>query len=191
VAVFIDELQGLDTGSMAAVSAAAHAAGQRGVPFLIVGAGLPNLPGKLAEAKSYSERLFDYRLLDKLAASTATEALVSPADEIGVSWQAGAVRRVIDAAGGYPYFLQEFGAATWDLAAGPDAITEAEARGGIKIGLVVLDGGFFRSRWDRATPTERLYLAAMAADGGEPSRTPDIAVRMERSPATSVRSGPA
>jgi hypothetical protein len=32
------------------------------------------------------------------------------------------------------------------------------------LGHAVLDGGFFRSRWDRATPTERAYLAAMAAD---------------------------
>jgi hypothetical protein len=67
VAVFVDELQDLDKAAMASLAAAAHAAGQRSVPFLIVGAGLPNLPGRFAEAKSYSERLFDYRMLDKLS----------------------------------------------------------------------------------------------------------------------------
>ena len=66
VAVFIDEMQELDAPAMAALSAAAHAAGQRNAPFVLVGAGLPNLPGKLADAKSYAERLFDYRPLGRL-----------------------------------------------------------------------------------------------------------------------------
>ena len=70
VAVFIDELQELDRPTMASLAAAAHAAGQRNAPFVVLGAGLPNLPGKLAEAKSYAERLFDYRPLGKLSATT-------------------------------------------------------------------------------------------------------------------------
>jgi hypothetical protein len=178
-AVFVDELQGLDTRSMASLAAAAHAAGQRNVPFAVIGAGLPNLPGKLAEAKSYAERLFDYRPLERLPDPTAEQALSAPAIEMGTNWTKDALRAAIAAADGYPYFLQEFGAAIWNVAPGPQ-ITAADAAAGILLGQAILDGGFFRSRWDRATATERLYLRAMAADTGDESRTPDVATRMGR-----------
>ncbi len=179
VAVMVDELQELDKRTLAAVAAAAHAAGQRGVPFVIVGAGLPSLPGRLAEAKSYSERLFDYRPLGRLDADTAARAVTEPAADSGASWEPDAVTTVVDAADGYPYFLQEYGSACWQVAAGP-GITAHDAENGITLGRAILDGGFFRSRWDRATPTERLYLAAMAADGVGPARTPDVATRLDR-----------
>lgn len=178
-AVFIDELQELDKPSMASLAAAVHLAGQRSVPFTVVGAGLPNLPGKLAEAKSYAERLFDYRPLGKLPDSTAAQALADPARDSGVTWLEEALATTIDAADGYPYFLQEFGAATWNVATGP-IITDRDAANGILLGQAKLDGGFFRSRWDRATATEQTYLRAMADDDGEDSRTPTVASRLGR-----------
>ena len=178
-AVFIDELQELDKPSMASLAAAVHLAGQRNVPFTVVGAGLPNLPGKLADAKSYAERLFDYRPLDKLSDSTAAQALAGPAGDSGVTWLEEALAATIDAADGYPYFLQEFGAATWNVAPGP-IITERDAANGILLGQAKLDGGFFQSRWHRATATEQTYLRAMAEDDGEDSRTPVVAARLGR-----------
>lgn len=179
VAVFIDELQELDRRSMASLAAAAHVAGQRNVPFTVVGAGLPNLPGKLSEAKSYAERLFDYRPLGKLAEQTAIEALAGPAEATDVQWEPEALEQTIAAAGGYPYFLQEFGAAAWNSSAGPD-ISLQDAVNGIRLGQAILDGGFFRSRWDRATATERLYLRAMAVGDSGEARTADVASRMAR-----------
>ena len=178
-AVFIDELQELDKPSMASLAAAVHLAGQRNVPFTVVGAGLPNLPGKLTDAKSYAERLFDYRPLGRLSGSTAAQALAGPAGDSGVTWLAEALVATIDAADGYPYFLQEFGAATWNVAEGP-IITERDAANGILLGYAKLDGGFFQSRWHRATATEQRYLRAMAEDDGEDSQTPVLAARLGR-----------
>ncbi len=147
VAVMVDELQELDKRTLAAVAAAAHAAGQRGVPFVIVGAGLPSLPGRLAEAKSYSERLFDYRPPARLDADTAARAVTEPAADSGASWEPDAVTTVVDAANGYPYFLQEYGSApvgrlppgrasppmtprTASLWAGPSSTVASFAHGG-------------------------------------------------------------
>jgi hypothetical protein len=179
VALFIDEMQELDKGVLASISAAAHAAGQRTVPFVVIGAGLPNLPGRLAEAKSYAERLFDYRQLGKLDRETARRALTEPTEEVGVIWDPDAVELTVAVSGGYPYFLQEFGFATWNVAAGPQ-ISAHDAANGKLLGSATLDAGFFRSRWDRATPIERRYLRAMAEDGGAGSRTHDIASRLGR-----------
>lgn len=41
-----------------------------------------------------------------------------------------------------------------------------------------LDAGFFRSRWELATPGEHEYLAAMAVDGDGPSSSGEVASRL-------------
>jgi hypothetical protein len=66
-----------------------------------------------------------------------------------------------DATGGYPYFIQAYGKAVWDLAprspitADDVAVAAPEAESELAV-------GFFGSRYERATPGERDYLMAMA-----------------------------
>lgn len=177
VALFIDEMQHLSADELAAVCQACHEAGQQAKPFFVVGAGLPNLPGALAEARSYAERLFHYTTIGPLAVADAAAAIIKPAASEGATWANEAVEAVTRSSSGYPYFLQEFGAATWDVAKGP-RIELAEAVEGIRIGRSRLDDGFFKSRWERATPAERDYLTAMADDGDGPSASGTIATRL-------------
>lgn len=60
LALFIDEMQALDGELLEALLTSQHTAGQRGLPFFVIGAGLPCLPSQLAVCRSYAERLFDY-----------------------------------------------------------------------------------------------------------------------------------
>ena len=175
--LFVDEMQDLDTELMRALLVTQHQAGQRGWPFYVVAAGLPHLPGILAEARSYAERLFDYRTVARLSPADAGRALTSPVSAQNASISSAAVKVLVDASDGYPYFLQAYGAAAWEVAPGP-VITKADAAAALKLGLDRLDDGFFRARWDRATPAERKVLVAMAADGGNPSATGEVAGRM-------------
>ena len=179
VVLFIDEMQDLDGDELAALASACHEAGQRSLPFYVVGAGLPSLPGVLAEARSYAERLFAYRPVGALDRDAATLALTRPAEHEHVTWAPEAVSLVLDASAGYPYFLQEFAKATWDFAVGPD-IGPADADIGVRVGRDKLDAGFFRSRWNRATPGERDYLRAMATDGDGPSSSGEVARRLNK-----------
>jgi hypothetical protein len=78
---------------------------------------------------------------------------------------------------GYPYFLQQFGQDTWNVAPGPD-ITAADAQLGAAKGRAALDNGFFRARWDRATRAEQRYLRAMAANGDAGSSSGAVAARL-------------
>jgi type II secretory pathway predicted ATPase ExeA len=181
VALFIDEMQDLRTEELSAICQACHEAGQQNKPFFIVGAGLPNLPGILAEARSYAERLFHYATLGPLPPAEAAAALVRPAEHEQVAWTDGAVEVVVEAARGYPYFLQEYGSAAWDVASS-SPIDRRGAVEGIRIGKARLDEGFFKSRWERATPGERDYLSAMAADGDSPSQSGEVARRLEKQP---------
>lgn len=176
-ALFIDELQDLDPGLLRALLVTAHQAGQRSWPFFLLGAGLPNLPATLATARSYSERLFDYRTIERLDDDQAARALTDPVRGDGVSFEPEALALLLDAAGGYPYFLQEYGRATWEVAQGP-RITQDDAATGAVVALDRLDAGFFRSRWSRATPAERRLLVAMSVDGEGPSVSSRIAERM-------------
>lgn len=179
LAFFIDEMQDLDEELLVALLAAQHMAGQNDLPFFVFGAGLPNLPSVLSDARSYAERLFDYRQIGALDRAAAAAALAEPARLMGATFSAEALERLVEAAGGYPYFLQEFGKAIWDVA--PEhPFTLDDAQAAIVVGTTQLDQGFFPARWDRASRAERDYLRAMAADGDAGTRSATVAARLSR-----------
>ncbi|WP_257160459.1 ATP-binding protein [Corynebacterium cystitidis] len=174
IAFFIDEMQDLDSELMAAIITAQHQAGQKGLPFYVFGAGLPTLPQKLAESQSYAERLFEYRKIGPLSDPAAAAALEEPARLQNVSYRPEAVNELVSTALNYPYFLQEYGKAIWNVAPGsPFTLKDAELA--VAEGTEALDAGFFPSRWERATPGEKRFLVAMAELGTEQIATRDIA----------------
>lgn len=180
LAILIDEAQDLTNAELTAVCSVAHLAGQNSWRCTVALAGLPSLPRVLAEAKSYAERLFVYEHIERLDADLAHTALSAPAAAENVSWHPDAADHIFSETSGYPYFLQQFGQDTWNAAAGPDTITLADARVGAATGRLVLDTGFFRVRWDRATRAEQTYLRAMATDGDAGSASGEIAGRLGR-----------
>jgi AAA ATPase domain len=182
-ALFIDEMQHLSLEELGAICQASHEASQRNLPFYIIGTGLPNLPGLLAEANSYSERLFHYSRIDRLNDADSMTALLLPARDEGVEWDGEAAESVLTAANGYPYFIQQFGQTTWNEATG-SPIGLIDAVSGVRVGWDLLDAGFFRARWERATPAQRNYLWAMSTDGDGPSSTGEIATRLGKKQAS-------
>ena len=161
IALFLDELQDAPAPDLSAVCAAVHDVSQAGSPLLVVGAGLPHLPAVLTAAKSYAERLFSYRSVDRLDPVAASLAVTAPAERAGVRFTADGLAALLRAADGYPYFLQAYGSAAWD-AAPLDPIGRDDVEAGRREADAELATGFFGSRWDRATPAERSYLLAMA-----------------------------
>lgn len=137
---------------------------QRGLPVTLVGAGLPQLPELAGEAKSYAERLFRFSLVGSLPGPDAQKALVDPATEVGVKYEAEAVEAIIDYTEGYPYFLQEYGFIVWDLATDPTITVEEVARAQ-ELVEAKLDDGFFKVRAGRTTDLELQYMRAMAELG--------------------------
>ena len=85
VVFLFDEMQFAERDELAALLAAHHRIGQLGLPIALVGAGLPQLAGRLAEASSYAERLFAYVEVGRLSDAAAREALVLPAQREGSS----------------------------------------------------------------------------------------------------------
>jgi hypothetical protein len=161
VAVFLDEMQDLGPDDVSALCAACHEISQSGLPVIVVGAGLPHLPAVLSASKSYSERLFSYQRIDRLARDAADVALGLPAKEEGAEFEEAALEAMYAATGGYPYFIQAYGKAVWDLAP-RSPITADDVRVASPHAESELAVGFFGSRFERATPGERDYLRAMA-----------------------------
>jgi len=178
--IFIDELQYVEEPQMAALISALHRCAQEQLPVTVVGAGLPQLRGRMGEAKSYAERLFDFPEIGPLSADDAAEAIVRPAQNEGAEIQDEAVQLIIEKTQGYPYFLQEWGKHTWDIA--PESpIRWQDVLNASTEAVAALDESFFRVRFDRLTPTEKKYLRAMADLGPGPHRSGDIAEKLGRS----------
>ncbi len=179
LALFVDELQYVEEEQLAALITALHRTAQRSLPVVLMGAGLPQLPGKMGRAKSYAERLFDFPRIGPLPKDAAQVAITKPAENQRVSVDDAALARIIQETRGYPYFLQEWGKHAWD-AADASPITLQDVEQATTSAIAALDESFFRVRFDRLTPLEKKYLRAMAELGAGPHRSGDIAERLDR-----------
>lgn len=177
--IFIDELQYVEEAQMAALISALHRCAQSQLPVTVVGAGLPQLRGRMGEAKSYAERLFEFPEIGPLAKADAKLAIVKPAQDENVEVADEAVDLIVTETKGYPYFLQEWGKHAWD-AASQSPIMESDVANASREAIAALDESFFRVRFDRLTPAEKKYLRAMAELGPGPHRSGDIADQLGR-----------
>ncbi len=174
VALLIDELQYFNEKELSALIMAMHRMQQKQLPMILIGAGLPILPRLAGESKSYAERLFDFPDIGALQETDATKALHDPVKAAGVEFEPAALKEIFRVTEGYPYFLQEWGYQSWNLASA-SPITVAVVKEASDIAVQRLDKNFFRVRFDRLTPSEKRFLRAMAGLGPGAHRSGDIA----------------
>jgi hypothetical protein len=174
LAMFVDEMQYIEEDQLAALITALHRAAQRQLPVVLVGAGLPQLRGRMGRAKSYAERLFDFPEVGALGRADAELAIAKPVRDEGVEITQEALDGIVRRTEGYAYFLQEWGKHSWAVAES-SPITAEDVDGASAIALAALDASFFGVRFDRLTPAEKVYLRGMAELGPGPHRSGDIA----------------
>lgn len=179
VVLFVDELQYVPERELASLVGALHRVEQRQLPFVLVGAGLPQLLGQMGRAKSYAERLFEFIPIDRLDQVAARDALVKPAEGAGANYEKEAVDFILQQTEGYAYFLQEWGKHCWDFAERSPISIEAARRASVAA-VSALDASFFRVRFDRLTTLEKTYLRAMAELAPGPFRSGDVAALLGR-----------
>lgn len=174
LAIFIDELQYVEEPQLAALITAMHRTEQRRLPVVLVGAGLPQLRGRMGNAKSYAERLFDFPFIGPLSLESASLAIEKPLADEGVTILPDALNQILQVTKGYAYFLQQWGSHTWRAAQESPIDTMAVATASVTA-VAALDESFFKVRFDRLTPKEKKYLRAMAELGEGPHRSGDVA----------------
>lgn len=188
IAIIIDEVQYLTQKELGALIMSMHKMQQRQLPLILLGAGLPILPGLAGDSKSYAERLFSFPNIGALSEIDAAAALQEPAQEEGVMFESAALHEIFRLTKGYPYFLQEWGYQTWNHAE-KSPITLQTVKNATDIVIKRLDENFFRVRFDRLIPSEKNFLREMAKLGVGPYKTGDVAelLKMKVTSLASVR----
>lgn len=179
IALFIDEAQYLEEEEFSALIASCHRLSQRALPLVVICAGLPQIAGLAGEAKSYSERLFDFRPVDSLDEPAAEKALAKPASEEGMTLSDEVIQIGLNATDGYPYFIQEYGRALWDISESNSPTVE-EAELAEERMISALDTSFFKVRLDRVTTHEKKFMHALAELGKGYQEISNVASNMDR-----------
>ena len=180
IVIFIDEIQKIEPGDFEALISSIHQINQNNLPLMIIGAGLPNTIRKSAEIKSYVERLFEFPEIGSLNCDDAKHALTRPAEKAGVSFNENAVKAIVDQTKGYPYFIQEWGYQTWNVAS-KTPITVKDVNFAGKESIKRLDENFFKVRFVQLSRLQQKYLKAMAQLGQENIKSGDVAKILNQS----------
>jgi hypothetical protein len=146
---------------------AAVAAIQRESPRIrIVLSGLPTLSLNLKRARTYAERMFRHVVVGNLEGGDAWDALGIPLAGSGRSFAVSLIGEIVEMTGGYPYFLQFFGA--YICRSAPSAQVMAADFQAVESSLLhELDLAFFDDRYEGASPTEQRVLEVMAREPGQ------------------------
>lgn len=174
IAFFLDELQFVEGVQYRALISALHRVTQKSLPITVAAAALPQIPQLTGEARSYAERLFDFPVIASLDEAAATAALVEPARRQGVEYSPAAVERALEWTAGYPFYIQQLGKHTWNLAS-ESPIELAVTERAIPAAQAALDKSTYEVRVQRATERERRYMRAMAELGDGPYRSGQVA----------------
>lgn len=178
IAILIDEIQYFNSKELSALIIALHRIQQRQLPLVLVGAGLPILPGLAGEAKTYAERLFQFPDIGPLTEKEVFKALAEPVKACGVKFEKSALEEIFRLTEGYPYFVQEWGYQCWNHAE-RSPITLKHVQDSTPDVICRLDQNFFRVRFDRLTPSERNFLRAMAELESVSKLTSGIAAKLK------------
>jgi AAA ATPase-like protein len=136
---------------------------KKGIPFMLVLAGLPTLFSKLVDARTFAERMFRVVTLTRLSEEESREAIVKPIEKADcpVKLTPDSVGTIIHESAGYPYFIQFICREVYDIFIRQHA-DEEEKLVPIEAIQRKLDADFFAGRWAKVTDRQRELLLVVA-----------------------------
>jgi Holliday junction resolvasome RuvABC ATP-dependent DNA helicase subunit len=163
ICFFVDEMQYLKKDNIEALACAMHKVSQKRLPIIMFGAGLPRVAKDFGDAKSYTERLFQFIEIGGLLKPEAKLAIVKPAEGLGKNYDEKSVNKIFEITEGYPYFIQEICKIIWNQAdkENVDVIVSELVENSLSEFYSKLDASFFKSRFDRCSDSEREFIFAM------------------------------
>lgn len=136
---------------------------RKGIPFMLVLAGLPTLFPKLVDARTYAERMFRVMTLSKLNSEQSREAILKPVEvaDCPIQLSDDSVEVIVYESGGYPYFIQFICREVFDVFIQQN---EQGELGTVPIEAIQqkLDADFFAGRWARITDRQKELLTVIA-----------------------------
>lgn len=136
---------------------------KKGIPFMLVLAGLPTLFPKLVDARTFAERMFRVVTLTRLSEEESREAIIKPIEKADcpVKLTPDSVGTIIHESAGYPYFIQFICREVYDIFIRQHADEEEKV---VPIEAIQrkLDADFFAGRWAKITDRQRELLLVVA-----------------------------
>ncbi len=136
---------------------------KKGIPFMLVLAGLPTLFPKLVDARTYAERMFRVVTLTRLSEEESREAILKPIEVANcpVRFHPDSVETICRESGGYPYFIQFICREVFDVFIQQHANDEPRM---VPVDAIQrkLDADFFAGRWAKITDRRRELLWVIA-----------------------------
>lgn len=136
---------------------------KKGIPFMLVLAGLPTLFPRLVDARTYAERMFRVMTLTKLSEDESREAILKPIEvaECPIRLAPESVEIIIYESAGYPYFIQFIGREVYDVFIRQHSDDEQKS---VPVEAIQrkLDADFFAGRWAKITDRQRELLWVVA-----------------------------
>lgn len=136
---------------------------KKGIPFMLVLAGLPTLFPKLVDARTYAERMFRVLTLTRLNEDESREAILKPITkaECPVKLSPESVEIIVHESSGYPYFIQFICREVYDVFIRQHADEEQKS---VPVEAIQhkLDADFFAGRWAKITDRQRELLWVVA-----------------------------
>ena len=176
---FIDEMQYMKQKELGSLIAALHRTNQLGYPIMIIGAGLPKIYKMLSDEKSYSERLFMYKIVGSLNREQSERAIKIPAQQMNIDYTDEAVDTITDITKGYPFFIQQLCQIVFQNV-DHSPINKKDVDDNINEFFDTLDTGFFRVRYERCSEKDKIFIFAMIKCGELPCTISDVAKNMDK-----------
>jgi hypothetical protein len=136
---------------------------KKGIPFMLVLAGLPTLFPKLVDARTYTERMFRVITLDRLDDEQSRDAIMKPIEVANcpIKFHPDSVETICQESAGYPFFIQFICREVFDVFIQQHARDEP---GVVPIDAIQrkLDADFFAGRWEKITDRQRQMLWVVA-----------------------------
>lgn len=185
--IAVDEAQEADLPTLRAILRVVHASMGTDRAILGIFAGTPMLRAHLGRAHTYAER-FSFSELAMLDTKDTRRALVEPAEQLATRFTDEALDRLVKVTSGYPYFVQLYGAYSWQ-AHRAHLIDNDDVEAAIPLVEQKLDAGFYRVRLDRLSPREVAYAMALRSLGPGMHPVSEVSAKLGRSvrEASSIR----
>ena len=137
-----------------------------GISVMLLLTGLPTLPLKLVESRTFSERMFRTISLTRLSENASREAIVRPIAKLPrrpVRFTDDLVKAIVQRSAGYPYFIQFICREAFDIYL-RHYVSGRPSHVMVDLGDIIrkLDDNFFAGRWARVTDRQRDLLVVIA-----------------------------
>jgi hypothetical protein len=166
LAITIDEIQDADLASLETVTTFVHESAQSTSPILLAVAGLHETRDLMDKLRTYVQRwsTFDLRLLTP---AETIEAIREPILAEKTSIDEDALYLLATESGGYPYFVQAYGAAAWEAHRGK-TITLDDVKTSVPHVRSRSEMSFYVRPLSKLTPRETLVALTLARLGPGP-----------------------